>query len=212
MKKTKALDAIYRHFEERDPLLFSVISAMPLELLKREAKDDRYFSKLCREIISQQLGSKAASAIVGRFYALFPDGRATPPHVLKHPEGELRAIGMSWAKARYVRDLADKVAVGAIHLPALPAMDDEQAIAELTKIKGIGRWTAEMFLMFTLGREDIFSFGDLGLQKGLAMIYGKRKTATPQAVARITGIWAPYRSYGSLAVWHVADDAKKKPS
>ncbi|OGZ97077.1 MAG: hypothetical protein A3J10_01555 [Candidatus Sungbacteria bacterium RIFCSPLOWO2_02_FULL_54_10] len=209
MKREKTLNKIYRHFEERDPVLFSVLSGMPLELLQKEKKTDIYFSKLCREIISQQLGGKAAAAIVGRFSALFPGERATPENVLGFSEHALRNVGMSWAKARSVRDLAAKSAARELNLQMIPALGDEAAIAELMKVKGIGRWTAEMFLIFTLGREDVFSFGDLGLRKGLAAIYGKRKIATPRSIARITMAWAPYRSYGSLAVWHVADNAQK---
>lgn len=205
MKGKKPLTDIYRHFEERDPLLFPVLSAMPLERLTAEKDASLYFGKLCREIISQQLGSKAAAAIVARFTALFDGAGPTPIGVGRYTEQELRAVGMSWAKARYVRDLADKAASGAMHLPGMMVIDDESAIAELTKIKGIGRWTAEMFLIFTLGREDVFSFGDLGLKKGMAMIYGKRKAGTERQIARITSRWVPYRSYGSLAVWHVAD-------
>lgn len=203
--KGRNLDHIRRHFKERDPLLFAVLADMSLQPLRKEKDSDAYFGRLCREIISQQLGSGAAAAILKRFTALFPDERATPARVLKYSEQTLRNVGMSWAKARYVRDVADKTLSGAVHFPGIPAMDDEGVIAELTKIKGIGRWTAEMFLMFTLGREDVFSFGDLGLRKGMAMIYGTKKTATPRHMERITAVWVPYRSYGSLAVWHVAD-------
>lgn len=210
MKRAKNLEHVYRHFEERDPLLFPILSAMPLKRMAAERDASRYFARLCREIISQQLGSKAAAAIVGRFTGLFDGMGPTPAGVLHYTEQQLRDIGMSWAKARYVRDLAEKAAGNRVHLQKLAGLDDELVIAELTKIKGVGRWTAEMFLMFTLGRENIFSAGDLGLQKGLALVYGKRRAASPAAVARITGAWAPYRSYGSLAVWHVADNAKKQ--
>ena len=109
---------------------------------------------------------------------------------------------MSWAKAYSLHDLADKVIKKEIHLKGLATMDEEAAIAELTKVKGIGRWTAEMFLMFTLGREDIFSFGDLGLQNGFKHLYGKK---TPKQMEKIIAQWTPYRSYGSLALWHAQD-------
>ncbi|MEK7541478.1 MAG: DNA-3-methyladenine glycosylase 2 family protein [Patescibacteria group bacterium] len=194
MKRKKSLHSVYRHFEERDPVLFPVLAGMELTRLCREEDVSLYFSKLCREIISQQLGSRAAAAIAERFTGLFDGTGATPAGVLEFSEEALRGTGMSWAKARSVRDLAERVAAEEVCLHALAGLDDEAAIAELTKIKGIGRWTAEMFLIFTLGREDVFSFGDLGLKKGMEMIYGKRRAAAPRAVGRITALWAPCRS------------------
>lgn len=208
MKRTRDLHKVYRHFEERDPALFVVLAGMPLVPLRRERDTSLYFRKLCREIMSQQLGSRAAAAIVQRFTMLFGRMGATPAGVLLHSEEALRGTGMSWAKARSVRDLAEKVATEEVRLHMLADWGDEEAIAELTKVKGIGRWTAEMFLIFTLGREDIFSFGDLGLRNGLAQLYGRRQTATDRHIARITAAWTPYRSYGALAVWHIADKAK----
>lgn len=208
MKKQKNLDPVHRHFEERDPLIFSVLSAMPVEPLRREEDASLYFGKLCREIIAQQLGGRAAEAIVGRFGELFGGTGPTPKAVMRRPEKILRGAGMSWAKARSLRDLAEKVETRELWLTRLSEMDDETAIRELTKVKGIGRWTAEMFLIFTLGREDVFSYGDLGLRKGLAAIYGARRAETEAQIASITSRWAPYRSYGALAVWHVADSRK----
>lgn len=204
----RSIRAIRRHFHKRDPILFPVISEMPLELLEKETDPSRYFSRLCREIIAQQLGGRAAEAIVGRFGELFGGTGPTPKAVMRRPEKILRGAGMSWAKARSLRDLAEKVETRELWLTRLSEMDDETAIRELTKVKGIGRWTAEMFLIFTLGREDVFSYGDLGLRKGLAAIYGARRAETEAQIASITSRWAPYRSYGALAVWHVADSRK----
>ncbi len=212
MKKESVDDKIRvaRHFRRRDPVLHAVLARMPWEILEPTEKPAGYFNRLCREIISQQLGSVAARAIVARFRALFPRGRASPARVLAVSEDQLRAAGMSWAKARSLRDLAARVETREINFRKFAAADDEQVIAELIKIKGIGRWTAEMFLIFTLGREDIFSFGDFALRKSLKNLYGARRTRTQKAMEQIVDNWHPYRSYACLVLWHHADNQKKK--
>ncbi len=182
---------------------------MELELLPKDPTPATHFPQLCREIIYQQLAGKAAYAIHQRFLALFPGKRPTPARVSALPEKKLRAVGLSWAKARYIRDLAAKVQDKSVNLRKLHTFDNEATITELTKVKGIGRWTAEMFLMFTLGREDVFSYGDLGLRKGFERIYGKRSAGTQKNIEKVTARWSPYRSYGSLALWHAMDSTKK---
>ena len=194
---------IHRHFRKVDPKIAKVLAIMELELLVAETNG--YFAKLCRDIISQQLGSGAAHAIHGRFLNLFPRKKGTPTSVLKFSEQQLRNTGMSWAKARYVRSLAEAVYFGKVRLNQLHKLSDEEVIAELTKVKGIGRWTAEMFLMFTLGREDVFSHGDIGLRRGLELLHGKAKTRTPQLINSLTERWSPYRTYACLALWHAKD-------
>lgn len=201
------IQRIKRHFRRVDPALYAAFAKTDVGLLREERDPARYFPKLCREIISQQLAGKAAHAIAERFLKLFPGRRVTPARVLLLSEKKLRATGMSWAKARYVRDLALKTKTRAIRLGSLPSLDDEAVVAELVKVKGIGRWTAEMFLIFTLGREDVFSHGDLGLKKGMARVYGARRARTRKSVEAITDRWSPYRSYGSLALWRVLDSA-----
>ena len=196
---------VRRHFRQADPLLFPVLANMKLEPLRPLENTGQYFAKLCREIISQQLGNGAAHAIVDRFFALFPGCGPTPTRVAALPEKDLRRVGMSWAKARYLGDLAAKTAAGELDFKKLPGADDETVIDELTKVKGIGRWTAEMFLIFTLGREDIFSYGDLGLRKGFARLYGERRASSPEGMERVVRQWTPYRSYASLALWHISD-------
>jgi len=199
------LRRIHSHFRKADPAILKLLQRMKLEILAQEMDHARYFQKLCREIVSQQLAGKAAHAIHGRFVKLFPGGKVTPHKVLAIPEKKLRAIGMSWAKASYVRDLARKILQKDVDLKNLHALDDEAVVAELVKVKGIGRWTAEMFLIFTLGREDVFSRGDLGLRNGFERVYGRRRAASRKSVERIVARWSPYRSYGSLALWQVAD-------
>jgi DNA-3-methyladenine glycosylase II len=181
---------------------------MPWETPGPAGKPPDYFASLCREIISQQLGSGAARAIVARFSALMSRGRATPARVLALSEEELRAAGMSWAKTRSLRDLASRVEGGEIDFSKFAAADDEQVIVELVRVKGVGRWTAEMFLIFALGREDVFSFGDFALVKSLKALYGHRRTQTRTGMEKIVAAWSPYRSYASLALWHHADNNK----
>ncbi|MCL5006982.1 MAG: DNA-3-methyladenine glycosylase 2 family protein [Patescibacteria group bacterium] len=205
--RRKETQHVKRHFRRVDPNIHAVMEKMGLKKLRAEKETDKYFLKLCADIISQQLGSRAADAIFNRFLGLF-SGAPTPEKILEISEEKFRSIGMSYAKARYVRNLAQSVRNGEVDLKNLSKSSDEEVIAELTKIKGVGRWTAEMFLIFTLGREDVFSFGDLGLRKGLEKVYGKNRTHSLKSVERITGRWSPYRSYGSLALWRLLDSDK----
>ena len=195
---------IKRHFRKADPVIYAAIKKTGWRPLPKREDPKRYFAKLCREIISQQLAGKAAEAIVGRFEELL-HGRVTPARVLARTEQELRNIGMSWAKARYVRDLAAKVRGRKVLLGKLHELPDEAVITELTKVVGIGRWTAEMFLIFTLGREDVFSHGDLGLRKGFMRLYPLKLMHTKKAMDKIVARWMPFRSHASLALWQVLD-------
>ena len=199
---------IVRHFERTDPVMHKAFMSMEWESLYPTEKPSGYFGRLCREIISQQLGSGAASAIVARFHALAGPGRILPARVLEFSPDELRATGMSWAKVRSLRDLALRVRAKEIDFKKFGTADDEAVIRELVKVKGIGRWTAEMFLIFTLGREDVFSFGDLALRASLKHVYGPHRTRTQKAMEHIVRRWSPYRSYASLALWHRRDNKK----
>jgi len=197
---------IKSHFKKVDSVIYKVLVDMKLELLREPKRSTGYFRKLCREIIAQQLASKAAHAIIARFYDLFERKRVTPDKVLVLTEQELRDVGMSWAKARYTRDLAQKVKDKEVRLNNLHNLDDELVIEELVKVKGIGSWTAEMFLIFTLGREDVFSHGDLGLRKALEKLYGFKDKPNEKQINKIVDKWSPYRSYGCLALWRSVDN------
>ncbi|MCH7552097.1 DNA-3-methyladenine glycosylase 2 family protein [Patescibacteria group bacterium] len=190
---------VRRHFKKVDPILFRAIEQVgELEDIAPQ-KSSEYFNSLCREIVAQQLGSGAVHAIVGRFNNLFPQKKPKPSYIVAIQEEELRKCGMSWAKARYIKDLAQKVITREVVLSKLSSLSDEEVIIELTKIKGIGPWTAEMFLMFSLGREDVFSFGDLGLKNAMKKLYGQKKQEP--IVAR----WSPYRSWASRILWKLVD-------
>jgi DNA-3-methyladenine glycosylase II len=186
-------------------VIYRVMVKMDLEPLVRPKASTNFFAKLCREIITQQLASEAATAIRNRFSDLFPNKEIVPKRVLARTDQELRDVGMSWAKVSYIKDLAQKTKNKEIVLEKLVDLDDETVVLELTKVKGIGRWTAEMFLMFTLGREDVFSHGDLGLKKAIMELYGFQNAPTEAEVDEIVKRWSPYKTYGCLALWRLFD-------
>lgn len=200
------LRLIKSHFKKSDPIIYEVLAKMDFELLAPPKNSKNYFSKLTAEIISQQLGGKAADAILKRFLNLFPRRKPTPEKVLSLTEQKLRDSGMSWAKARYVRDLALQTKNKNVKLEKLHELKDEEVIAELIKVKGIGKWTAEMFLIFTLGRENIFSYGDLGLRSAVKKLYNFKQKPTNKNIEKIVEKWSPFKSYASLALWESLDN------
>ena len=200
---TKA-KTVLLYFEKNDPVIYRQLKKVGIKPLKKSGGDTDFFAKLCREIIAQQLASKAAHAIIGRFLALFPKG-LVPEKVLALPDQTLRDAGLSWAKVSYIKDLALKVSGRTIQLDKLTDFDDESVVGELVKVKGIGRWTAEMFLMFTLGREDVFSHGDLGLNKAIRQLYDFKEKPSREEVEKIIAPWTPFKIYGCLALWSVFD-------
>ena len=192
---------ILNHFKKHDPLLYScAIKVGELEVIKKD-KPENYFFRLSREIICQQLSGKAGEAIFNRFKKLFPNGLVTALDILSISHGRLRASGMSHAKARYVRNLAEAIIHGDLPILHLDLMADEEILKVLTKVKGIGPWTAQMFLMFTLGRKDIFSHGDLGLKKGIMKVYKLKTEPTKNQTEKIIIKWSPYKTYASRILW-----------
>ncbi len=192
---------ILNHFKKHDPLLYSyAIKTEELEVIKKD-KPENYFYRLCREIVCQQLSDKAGGAIFGRFQKLFPNELVTALDILSISHQELRASGMSHAKAKYVRNLAEAIVHGDLPILFLDSMADEEILKTLTKIKGIGPWTAQMFLMFTLGREDVFSHGDLGLKKGIKKIYKFKTEPTKNQIDKIIRKWSPYKTFASRILW-----------
>lgn len=192
---------ILNHFKKHDPLLYSyAIRVGKLETIKKY-KIENYFCRLCREIVCQQLSDKSGEAIFGRFQKLFPNGLVTALDILSISHDRLRASGMSHAKARYVQNLAEAIIHGDLPIYHLDSMADEDVLEILTKVKGIGPWTAQMFLMFTLGREDIFSPGDLGLKKGMMKVYKLKTEPTKNKIEKIISKWSPYKTYASRILW-----------
>jgi len=159
------------------------------------------FRDLLEAIVSQQLSNKAASTIFGRFLNLFPKEQIPKPEeVLKLSEETLRACGLSHQKASYLKSLAEEIKSGRLVLEELHILPDEAVITALTKVKGIGPWTAEMFLIFSLGRLDTFSLGDLGLRSAVAKLYGVDREDKIK-IAEISKQWSPYRSLACLYLW-----------
>ncbi|MEK7534240.1 MAG: DNA-3-methyladenine glycosylase 2 family protein [Patescibacteria group bacterium] len=192
------LKKIKNHFKKVDPILYKAIK--DLYLLEKVAPKD-YFAKLCGEIINQQLSDKASATIYKRFQMLYSNGKITPGHALKLSHQKLRATGTSNAKVRFIKGLAQKVVNRELKLEELDSMTDEEVIKELTKIKGIGPWTAEMFVMFALARPDVFSHGDLGLRKAIKKLYGFKREPTRKQIEKITKKWSPYRTCACTILW-----------
>lgn len=195
---------VKKHFAQADPKVLTVLETVKLSEWFTERPSEDHFFNLTRNIIYQQLAGKAASTIFGRFEALI-GGKVRPEKVAQFEDQAFRDVGLSWAKAKYVKDLAAKVISHEINLVGIDTLDNESVISELIKVKGIGRWTAEMFLLFTLHRENIFSHGDLGLKNGFSKLYGIESPTTAQIHA-IVDRWSPYESYGSIALWHYLDN------
>ncbi|KKT41735.1 MAG: HhH-GPD family protein [Candidatus Collierbacteria bacterium GW2011_GWB2_44_22] len=180
-------------------------------LLKRYSVEARgvsedLFRDLLESIIGQQLSVKAAGTIINRFMGLFPDQKNIKPEdILARDEESLRSVGLSRQKISYLRSLSEFVVSEKIILATLPDLPDEQVISHLTLVKGIGRWTAEMILIFSLGREDVFSVGDLGLRTAVSRIYGVDREDKLK-IEKISQTWSPYRSLASLYLWRSLDN------
>jgi 3-methyladenine DNA glycosylase/8-oxoguanine DNA glycosylase len=200
---------------ERDPRLAEVIARVGpcgLGVPQAESHYSRaHFEGLAAAIVGQQLSAKAAATIFGRVRAIGPDPASfpSPAELLAVPEPNLRAAGLSAAKIASVRDLAGRVARGDLNLEALGAMDEEAVIEALCAVRGIGRWTAEMFLMFRLGRLDVLPVADLGIQKGIQRLFNCRKRPSPDRMRVLTRAWRPYRSVACWYLWRLPElDAK----
>jgi DNA-3-methyladenine glycosylase II len=159
------------------------------------------YGALLRAIVGQQLSTKAARTIYLRVLDLFGGTTPSPEQLLEASEADLRGAGLSGRKVEYVRDLAVHVLDGELELDRLGELGDEEVIEEIVAVRGLGRWTAEMFLMFHLGRPDVLSGGDLGIRKAIQVEYGLAAMPTPQRVVEIGEPWRPHRSLASLYLW-----------
>ena len=190
----------------RDPVLAELIREYgPCGLADAQRAD--HFSALVRAIVFQQLSTKAASTIYSRLVAILPSGELTPQALAAVTDEQLRSAGISRQKGGYLRDLCAKVLAGEVPLDDLEAMEDEAVITALTKIKGIGRWSAEMFLMFRLHRPDVLPVGDLGILNAVMKVYRLRKKPTPDRLRRLGEAWRPYRSVASWYLWRSLGNA-----
>jgi len=163
-----------------------------------------HFEALARSILFQQLAGRAAAAIHARFLELF-EGPPTPEAVLALPDGRLRSDGLSGSKAAAVRDLAVRIADGTVEAGRLHRLDDEEVIRELVQVRGIGRWTAEMFLMFQLGRLDVWPVDDYGVRNGYARLHRMAEMPTARALAPLGERFRPYRSVAAWYCWRAVE-------
>ena len=192
------------HLRKCDPVLKRVIADVGTCGFRAHAEGD-HLHALVRSIVYQQLSGKAAATIHGRLLQLFDNGRPTPSQLLAVPDASLRGAGLSRQKVAYLRDLAERASSGALQLDAIESMDDAAIEDALVSVKGIGRWTAQMFLMFRLGRPDVLPDGDLGIRKGVMRAYRLRKLPSPARVREIGATWSPYSSIASWYMWRVLD-------
>jgi DNA-3-methyladenine glycosylase II len=189
-----------------DPTMAALVERIgPLDLAtrlrrRREERPADAFGALVRSIVGQQISTKAARAIHDRMLGLF-DGPPTPEAMLALTEADLRGIGFSGRKVEYVHDLARRALDGSLELDRLDALGDEEAIAEISAVRGLGRWTAEVFLLLHLGRPDVVVGGDLGIRKAVMIEYGLEGMPTPKEVEARAEAWRPERSLAMLYLW-----------
>ena len=202
---TKAVvEAGARDLARRDPVMKRMLREYGVPELHRGRRQRTHFAELARMICYQQLAGRAASAIHGRFEALF-DGPPTPQAVLALPMETLRGAGLSNAKATSIRDLAEKVEQGVVELDRVARLSDAKVVSELVLVRGIGEWTAHMFLMFQLGRLDVWPVLDFGVRNGFALMYGLKEMPTAKQLEQLGDPFHPYRSLVAWYCWHVAD-------
>lgn len=192
------MDKAVKYLSSKDPILAKIVEKVPP--FERH-KGGNYFEDLTESIVSQQLSVKAADTIWKRFIALLPEEKVTPENVWEIPDQKFRDAGISWSKISYIKDLAKKTMESGIIFEQFEIMTDEEIIEELVKVKGIGRWTAEMFLMFAMERPDVFSYGDLGLRRAIQKWYGFDHEPTQTEAEKIAEKWKPYRTIACRYLW-----------
>ncbi len=201
----KLTDAI-AHLRSADPKLAIVIDCSPrCDIVPHED----YFRSLAGSIIGQQLSVKAARSIRDRFAAIGVGNFPTPHEIMMATETDLRTIGLSFAKIKYLKDLSSHVLDGSLDLVRLPQLSNAEITANVTDVKGIGEWTAQMFLMFCLGRFDVLPTGDLGIRKGMVTLYGLTTLPNPEAMIKIASDnnWTGYETIASWYIWRSLDNA-----
>ena len=192
-----------RHLRESDPVMREVMARVgPFELQLQRNR----FQSLVRAIIAQQISGKAARSIHGRLQDAVRPRRITPVVLSEMPLDELRSLGLSPQKASYVHDLSAKINDGSVRLDRVRSMSDEEVVAELTQVKGIGVWTAQMFLIFSLGRPDVFPYDDLGVRTALRNLYSLDDLPGKEESHAVAARWRPYASVASWYCWRSLDN------
>ena len=192
---------------QADPALAPVIAHYGLCPVRPHQE---YYRTLVGEIIGQQLSVKAAASIRKRFEALFPDGFPAPAAILDTSADELRSVGLSYSKAKYIHDLAQHIVDGKLKFDHLDGLSNDEVTKELTDVKGVGEWTAHMFMMFCMGRSDILAVGDLGIRNAVKKLYDLPTVPTPQEVQEIAlrQNWHPYET---IACWYLWQSLENLP-
>lgn len=201
--KNDQINSAFNHLSKHDKVISTLIKKFGNCNLQPHKQ---YFNSLLRAIIGQQLSVKAAASIFKRLSEYYHHNPA-PEDIINTDHTVLRSFGLSNAKAKYVKDLSEKVIAKEIHLKNFSGRSDEEIIAELIKVKGVGVWTAQMFLMFTLGRTDVLPVGDLGIRKAIMLNYGLRKLPEEKRIVKIAkeNSWHPFCSIVSLYLWKSLD-------
>ena len=192
----------HRHFRRHDPVLHGVAKRVGVCQLKPSR--DR-FGMLVRSIISQQISVGAARSIRGKLEVIVGETKFSPESIDRLSDGQLRSAGLSKQKASYLRDLSAKSLDGSVNLSRIGRLPDEAVIEQLTQVKGIGRWTAQMFLIFSLGREDVFPIDDFGVRSAMIRLYELEESPPRQALLEIGARWSPFASIGSWYCWRYLD-------
>jgi DNA-3-methyladenine glycosylase II len=192
--------------KKADPALAPIIERSGLARLKPHRD---YYWELVDSIISQQLSVKAAASIEKRFQELFDSQAPAPQAILEKSIDELRSVGLSRPKANYIKDLAQHIVDGKLKFDRLDQQSNEEITADLTDVKGIGEWTAHMFLIFCMGRLDVLPTGDLGIRNGIRALYGFKDVPTPQQIVELAekNNWHPYESVASWYIWQSLDNS-----
>jgi len=194
--------AAYKHLRTVDPIVATLIQQHG-PYRPRPAMD--HYESLLRTILFQQLNGKAASSIQARWMALYGDRYPTPTELLATTDEAFRTAGISRQKTGYLRDVAERTLAGSLDLRNVEALPDEEIITQITAVKGLGEWSAHMFLMFQLGRPDILPIGDFGVRNGMKIAYALPEMPTPAQAREIGEPWAPYRSVASWYMWRATE-------
>jgi DNA-3-methyladenine glycosylase II len=189
------------HLKKSDPVLRAIIERVGPCRMEFGPPE---FHSLAESILYQQLNGKAAATIFARFVALAGDP-PTPEGILKLSDAQLRSVGLSKQKSTYLKDLSEKTKAGLLDFARLGDLPDEEVIAHLTQVKGVGVWTSQMFLMFTLKRPDVLPTGDYGVRAAMKKHYKKRKMPKPKDMEKIARAWSPYRSVACWYLWRSLD-------
>lgn len=190
------------HLKKADPILGSVIDRVGAYRIEYREPS---FQTLVRSIVYQQLSGRVASVIFNRLAAMLPDGRLTPEAILKLTPAKMRRAGLSKQKTAYIRDLARKTVRGKVIFEALSDLADHEVIEHLTQVKGIGVWTAHMFLIFALQRPDVLPTGDLGVRSAIRKAYGLEELPPPKQMEELAASWRPYCSIAAWYLWRSLD-------